>query len=213
MSDYRRNKNNTHQDKYERRKTDQFERERSRSNIEHYKSPRNKTAKQIKIDIEDSKGDLDKTLTEEGIITSRQDLESQDNFVTNGRRNTTSVAKKGQNKGKLAASKFTSQSPQATLFNTQKIESVGDGSSNYEDEAFESMSMSKSMVGIGLGLGAKAATKKSVISSSNAQDDYSNEDFESVTMSKSITVSASNKVVPSKKKIGSNLVVPDKKKG
>ena len=94
------------------------------------------------------------------------------------------------------------------------MESVGDGSSNYEDEAFESMSMSKSMVGIGLGLGSKGgAAKKSVISSSNAQDDYSNEDFESVTMSKSITVSASNKIVATKKKIGSNLQVPDKKKG
>ena len=82
------------------------------------------------------------------------------------------------------------------------MESVGDASSNYEDEAFESMSMSKSMVGIGLGLGAKAGARKSVVSSSNAQDDYSNEDFESVTMSKSITVSASNKVVkPSKEPV------------
>jgi hypothetical protein len=41
------------------------------------------------------------------------------------------------------------------------MESVGDGSSNYEDEAFESISMSKSMVGIGLGLsaGAKGISK------------------------------------------------------
>jgi len=51
----------------------------------------------------------------------------------------------------------------------QKMESVGDASSNYEDEAFESMSMSKSMVGIGQGLGAagkgyanKKVTKASV---------------------------------------------------
>lgn len=100
------------------------------------------------------------------------------------------------------------------MFNTQKMDSVGDASSNYEDEAFESISMSKSMVGgIGLGLGAKKEPRKSVVSSSNAKDDYSNDGFESVTMSKSITVSASNKVVPSKKKIGNNLSVPDKKKG
>jgi hypothetical protein len=37
--------------------------------------------------------------------------------------------------------------------------------------------------------------------------------MKTLKVSKSITVSASNKVVPSKKKIGSNLVVPDKKKG
>jgi hypothetical protein len=49
-----------------------------------------------------------------------------------------------------------------------KMESI-DGSSNYEDEAFESMSVSKSMVGIGLGLSAtgkgqaaKKGTKASV---------------------------------------------------
>ena len=69
--------------------------------------------KQITVDIEDERsGDLDKTLTEEGIITSRRELESEDGFVANnGRRNTTSVVKKGQNKGKLNSSKFTSQSP------------------------------------------------------------------------------------------------------
>ena len=73
------------------------------------------------------------------------------------------------------------------------------------------------MVGIGLGLGAKTQqnkkpVKKSV-SSANQDDQYSNDDFESMSMSKSITVSASNKIVPTKKKIGTNLVVPDKKQG
>jgi hypothetical protein len=94
---------------------------------------------------------------------------------------------------------------------------VGDASSNYEDEAFESISMSKSMVGIGLGLsaggkGGKKPVKPSTISSSAAPDDYSNDDFESMSMSKSITVSASTKL-PGKKRIGNVLVVPDKKIG
>lgn len=75
----------------------------------------NKTAKQIKIDMADESnvksGDLDKTLTEEDIITSRKDLESEDGFVNNGRRNTTSVIKKGHNKGKFSSGKFNAQSP------------------------------------------------------------------------------------------------------
>jgi hypothetical protein len=51
-------------------------------------------------------GDLDKTLTEEDIITSRKDLQSEDGYMDNARRNTTSVAKKGQTKIKQAATKF-----------------------------------------------------------------------------------------------------------
>jgi len=53
-----------------------------------------KNGRKIKIDVEATddigqSGDLDKTLTEEGINPS----ESEDSYVNNGRRNTTSVAK------------------------------------------------------------------------------------------------------------------------
>jgi hypothetical protein len=54
-----------------------------------------------KIDIDETvdgkmkSGDLDKTLTEEGIITSRKDLESEDGYANKGRGTITSIAKKG----------------------------------------------------------------------------------------------------------------------
>ena len=51
------------------------------------------------------------------------------------------------------SSKFTNQTPQA-LNSTHKsgLDSIDQGDSYYEDDAFESMSMSKSMGGIGFGL-------------------------------------------------------------
>lgn len=64
-----------------------------------YSSPKKKTGKQIQIDSSEvtdnigRSGDLDHTLTEEGIITSRRELESEDGLINKGRRNTTSVSK------------------------------------------------------------------------------------------------------------------------
>ena len=190
----------------------QGQRERSRSHVDNYKSPINRNVDpRIKVDNMDESGKMIESISiaDEALITDRDDLDAAGDYSESYKPMRNSTVKVSKTSGgiltgnKIKGSKFTNQTPQA-MNSTQKsgLDSIDQGDSYYDDDAFESMSMSKSMGGIGFGLSQKNAKsntakksdkyeKRDITKSSAGGDDYSDEDFESVTQSKSISVSQS----------------------
>lgn len=128
------------------------ERERSRSHVDNYKSPINKSNDpRIKVDkIDEGRAnEIGETISIEDGITSRKPSESDDYNMQ--RHNT---AKENKTSSLIKGNRFTNQSPpievqKSVVESTSRVD-VSD--SYYEEDEFESMSISKSIGGIGFGL-------------------------------------------------------------
>lgn len=177
------------------------QRERSRSHIDHYKSPINrKPGKRVSVEqLDESRGQgivESISVEDEAVITSRKDADSKDGERDYGlphRHGTVRVNKAAHlNTADARGSKFTNQSPPPNQFNAtiKSGTSLDQGDSYYDQDEFESVSMSKSMGGLGLGLtGAKPAQsaglagrgkdlakkKSDVTKSSAGGDEYSDD--------------------------------------
>lgn len=107
-----------------------------------------------KLDESKGAGIAESISIEDEAMTSRQDVESHDNYIPE-KHGTAKVVKTSNflaNKAKGSNNKFTNHSP-ANLNATHKSgASLDQGDSYYDADDFDSVSMSKSMGGMGFGL-------------------------------------------------------------
>jgi hypothetical protein len=105
-----------------------------------------------KLDESKGPGIAESISIEDEAMTSRQDVESHDNYIPE-KHGTAKVVKTGNfMANKARGSKFTNHSP-ANLNATHKSgASLDQGDSYYDADDFDSVSMSKSMGGMGFGL-------------------------------------------------------------